>query len=60
MDQILIDCQGANIQPGDDVVLLGSQGDDHISAEEWASRLDTITWEVLCGLGERLPRRPVA
>ena len=41
---------------GDDVVLLGRQGDEEITAEEWARRADTITWEILCGIGARVPR----
>ena len=34
----------------------GRQGDDEIAAEEWAERLDTITYEIVCGFGARLPR----
>ena len=40
-----------------EVVLIGGQGDDEVTAEEWAGRLDTISYEVLCGFGPRLPRR---
>ena len=39
---------------GDEVVLLGRQGDDEITAEEWADRLGTIAYEIICGLGPRL------
>lgn len=56
MDQLLIDCGDDDVQPGDDVVLLGSQGPEEITAEEWARRADTITWEILCGIGARVPR----
>ena len=56
MDQLLIDCGDDEVRPGDDVVLLGRQGDQVISAEEWARRADTITWEILCGIGARVPR----
>lgn len=60
MDQITVDCgPGASIARGDEVVLLGRQGDDEIPASEWAARLDTIDYEVTCGLGARLPRRHV-
>lgn len=41
---------------GDEVVLLGRQGDDEISAEELASKLDTISYEVFCSVGARVPR----
>ena len=42
--------------PGDDVVLPGRQGSEEISADEWAARAGTITWEILCGIGARVPR----
>jgi alanine racemase len=56
MDQLLIDCGDDDVRPGDDVVLLGRQGDAEITAEEWAREADTITWEILCGIGARVPR----
>jgi alanine racemase len=56
MDQLLVDCDDDEVRPGDDVVLLGRQGDQEITAEEWARRADTITWEILCGIGARVPR----
>ncbi len=58
MDQLMIDCgPEATVEPGDEVVLLGQQGGDEITAEDWAERLGTISYEVLCGIGERVPRR---
>jgi alanine racemase len=59
MDQILIDCgpPGPAVPAiGDEVVLLGRQGDAEVSATEWADRLGTISYEVLCGIGPRVPR----
>lgn len=56
MDQLLIDCGDDPVSVGDDVVLLGRQGDDAISADEWAERANTITWEILCGISARVPR----
>ena len=41
---------------GDDAVLIGAQGDERILAEEWARRLDTINYEITCGLSRRVPR----
>lgn len=41
---------------GDEVVLLGSQGNERISAEEIAEHWGTINYEVICGLSTRLPR----
>ncbi len=57
MDQCMLqlnDVPEARI--GDEVILLGSQGDERISAEEIARRWDTINYEVVCGLSNRLPR----
>jgi alanine racemase len=42
---------------GDEVVLLGKQGHDVISAEEIAKWLDTSNYEVVCGVLPRVPRR---
>ena len=56
MDQLLIDCGDDPVQVGDEVVLLGAQGSDAIWADDWARWADTITWEILCGIGARVPR----
>ena len=56
MDQLVIDCDGESVQVGDPVVLLGTQGQESISAETWAAWSGTITWEILCGVGARVPR----
>ena len=57
MDQIVVDCgDDGSVQPGDEVVLLGRQGDEEITADEWADLLGTISYEVLCGIGPRVPR----
>lgn len=57
MDQIVVDVGDAEVLPGDEVVLLGAQGEEAITADEWAERLETITYEVACRFGSRLPRR---
>ena len=59
MDQILVDCGQAGVPPvtvGDEVVLIGRQGREEITATEWADRLGTINYEVVCGIGPRVPR----
>jgi alanine racemase len=57
MDQIVVDCgDDAAVAPGDEVVLLGSQGNDAITADDWAAMLGTISYEVVCGVGPRMPR----
>ena len=40
----------------DEVVLLGRQGDDEITATEWAEHLGTISYEIVTGIGARVPR----
>ena len=61
MDQIMVDCgPDADVAPGDEVVLIGRQGSEHIPAQEWADRLDSIAYEVVCGVGPRVPRVYVA
>ena len=61
MDQIVVDC-GPGAPPvaaGDEVVLLGRQGGQEVSATEWADLLGTINYEILCDIGPRVPRRVV-
>ncbi|MBI5442078.1 MAG: alanine racemase, partial [Deltaproteobacteria bacterium] len=50
----LTDVPGA--RGGDEVALIGRQGSESIRVEELASWLDTIPYEVLCGIGPRVPR----
>ena len=57
MDQIVVDCGDDSVEVGDEVVLLGRQGDEEITADEWAERTETISWEIVTRMGERLPRR---
>ena len=46
----------ASVSVGDEVVLIGRQGDEVITADDWASALDTISYEIVCGVGDRVPR----
>jgi len=46
----------ALLEPGDEVVLLGRQGDEAITADDWAALVGTISYEVVCGVGPRMPR----
>jgi len=57
MDQLMVDCGDDPISVGDEVILLGRQGDEVITAAEWAAPLDTIAYEIVCGIGPRVPRR---
>jgi len=57
MDQIMVDCGAdAEVSAGDEVVLIGRQGDERLTAWDWAEVLGTISYEVLCGIGPRIPR----
>jgi alanine racemase len=57
MDQLMVDCGAdSGVDVGDEVVLLGSQGPERIGADEWAAALGTISYEVLCDIGPRVPR----
>jgi alanine racemase len=62
MDQVVVDCGPVGATPvavGDEVVLLGRQGDAEVTATEWAGLLGTINYEVLCDIGPRVPRLAV-
>ena len=57
MDAILLDLgPGAAAAPGDEVVLLGRQGEAEISMDEFCDVLDTIPYEITCMIGKRVPR----
>ena len=57
MDQIMVDCgDGEGVLPGDEVVLIGRQGNEHITAWEWATHVGTIAYDILCGIGPRVPK----
>ena len=56
MDMIMLDVTGFEVQTGDDVVLIGRQGDDEITAREVAATIGSIPWEVVCKLGTRILR----
>ena len=46
-----------SLKPGEEVVLMGSQGQESISAEELARQADTISYELFCCLGRMNPRK---
>lgn len=57
MDMLSVDVTGLTVDPGDEVVLIGRQGDDEITAREMAATIGAIPWEVVCRLGSRIERR---
>jgi alanine racemase len=56
MDQLMVDVGDDAVEVGDDAVLIGVQGGERIRVEEWAQRLGTIGYEIVCGIGNRIPR----
>jgi alanine racemase len=60
MDQLLVDCGNDPMSAGDDVVLLGRQGAEEITAEELGEWMGTVNYEVVCMVSERVPREYVS
>jgi alanine racemase len=57
MDNLTVDVgPQAAVRVGDRVILLGADGDERETAEDLAQRVGTISWEILCGISERVPR----
>ncbi|MDQ3931980.1 MAG: alanine racemase [Actinomycetota bacterium] len=56
MDQILVWCGEQEVALGDEVVLIGRRGREEISVLDWAQWARTITYEIVTGLGPRVPR----
>lgn len=58
MDQCMIDVSelADTTALGDEVVILGRQGEDQITAEELAAQLGTINYEIVCMISHRVPR----
>jgi alanine racemase len=57
MDMLMIDVTGLDVSPGDEVVIIGAQGGEEITAREMAAAIGTIPWEVVCRLGSRIERK---
>ncbi|MGE0594292.1 MAG: alanine racemase [Vicinamibacterales bacterium] len=58
MDMLAADVTGLEVEPGDEVVLLGGQGDARarIDVREMAAAIGTIPWEIVCRIGTRIER----
>jgi alanine racemase len=56
MDMIAIDVTGMAVEPGDEIVMTGRQGDDEITVAEMARWVSTIPYELLCRVGNRVRR----
>jgi alanine racemase len=58
MDQLMVDCgPDGSVGRGEEVVLLGRQGGQEITAADWADLMGTISYEILCGIGPRVRRQ---
>jgi alanine racemase len=60
MDQLMVDMGDDAVEVGEEVVFIGSQGSEKVTAAEWAARLGTIPYEIVCNIGPRVPRRVVS
>lgn len=57
MDQFMVDVTDIpDVTIGDEVVLIGRQGEENITADELAQELGTINYEIICGINCRVPR----
>jgi alanine racemase len=56
MDQLLVDVGDDEVHEGDEVVLIGTQGDERITANELAEHAGTIGYEIVTSIGARVPR----
>jgi alanine racemase len=57
MDMLMVDCgPEGDVDVGDEVVLLGTQGEAYVGAWDWAEATDTIAYEIVCGIGPRVAR----
>jgi alanine racemase len=56
MDQIMVDVGNLEVKAGEEAVLIGRQGKIKVTAEELADLSATIPYEIVCGLGSRIPR----
>lgn len=57
MDQMMVDVTDIkNVSVGDDVILVGRQGNNEVTFEEIAALAGTINYEIICGIGKRVPR----
>lgn len=56
MDRIMFDVGNENIKVNDDVILIGEKGKLKIDAWDWSKKINTIPYEVTCGISKRVPR----
>jgi alanine racemase len=56
MDMCMVDVTGSAVAEGDSVVLIGTDGKETITAQDVATLVGTIDYEIMCGISKRVPR----
>jgi alanine racemase len=56
MDMLAVDVTGGSVEPGDEVVFLGGQGQERITVSQMADAIGTVPYEILCRIGSRIER----
>ena len=56
MDQFMVNCKSEHLNAGAEVILIGEQDGQYIAVEEMSKWAETIPYEILTNLNERLPR----
>jgi alanine racemase len=56
MDMTMIDVTGTDVAPGDEVVIIGQQGNESLDVREIAASIGSIPYELLCRVGARIER----
>jgi alanine racemase len=56
MDHIMVNVTGLECNVGDEVILIGSQDQEKLTAQDWAGWAGTNAYEILCGISKRVPR----
>ena len=56
MDHFMVDVGNDDVDIGDEVVVIGRQGSEEVTAQELADLLDTIPYEIVCGINQYVPK----
>ena len=56
MDQFMVDVTGLGVSRGDEVILMGSDGENSITAEEIGDLSGRFNYELVCDINKRVPR----
>jgi alanine racemase len=56
MDMLMADVTGLDVSPGDEVVIIGPQGEDRLDVRDIGAEIGSIPYEILCRVGSRIER----